>query len=124
MDIDINLEPEPGESDKDVESKNLTASATEIPKTSSESMKVVQDKFENTSAGIDIGFLASEFPSQSDIENYVTRGHIDFPLTLLKDGKNQTFPIGILKFRKLIQNSIPETGLSGVSIFLKKSAIY
>ena len=81
MDIDINLESGPGRSDKDVESKNQAASATEIPKTSSESMKVVQDKFENTSPGLDIGFLP-EFPSQSDINNYVTSGHIDFPLTL------------------------------------------
>jgi len=84
-----------------VESKNQADSATEIHKTSSESMKVVQDKFENTGAGLGIGFLAAEFPSQSDIENYVTRGHIDFPLTLPKDGKNQTFPIGILKFRNI-----------------------
>jgi len=58
-------------------------------------MKVVQDKFENTNAALDIGFLAAEFPSQSDIKNYVTRGQIDFLLTLPKDGKNQTFPIGI-----------------------------
>ena len=77
MDIDINLEPGAGGSDKYVGSKNKADSATEIPKTSSESMKVVQDKFENTSAGLDIGFLAAEFPSQSDTENYVTRGHID-----------------------------------------------
>ena len=69
VDIDISLEPEPGGSDKDVESKNPTDSATDIPKTSSESMKVVQDKFENASAGLDIGFLAAEFSSQSDIEN-------------------------------------------------------
>jgi len=42
-------------------------------------------------------------------------------LTLPKDGKNQTCPIGTLKFIKLIQNSILETGLSGVSIVLIKS---
>ena len=82
-------------------------------------MKVVQDKFKNTSAGLDIGFLTGEIPSQSDIKSYVTKGHIDFPLTLPKDGKNQTFPIGVLKFRKLMQNSIPENGLSGVSITLE-----
>ena len=36
-------------------------------------------------------------------ENYVTRGHIDFPLTLPTDGKNQTFPRGrpVLKFRNI-----------------------
>ena len=51
-------------------------------------MKAVQDKIENTSAGLDIGFLAAEFPSQSDIENCVTRSHVDFPLTLPEDGKN------------------------------------
>ena len=39
--------------------------------------------------------------SQSDIENCVTRGRIHFPLTLPKDGKNQTFPIGVLKFRNI-----------------------
>ena len=67
-------------------------------------MKVVQEKFEKISTGLvrlDIGFLTAEFPSQSDIENYVTRGHIDFTLTLPKDGNNQTFPEGILKFRNI-----------------------
>jgi len=67
MDIDIDLEPGPGGTDQKVESKTQAGSATEFSKTSSESMKVVQDKFENTSAGLDIGFLAAEFPSQSDI---------------------------------------------------------
>ena len=65
-------------------------------------MKVVQDKFEKNSSGLvglDIGFLTAEFPSQSDIVKYVTRGHIDFPLTLPKDGNNQRFPEGMLKFR-------------------------
>jgi len=96
MDIDINLEPGPSGLDKDVKSKNQADSAKEIPKTSSESMKVVQDKFENTRAVLDIGFLAAEFPSQSDIANYVTRGHIDLSSTLPKGGNNQTFPIGSL----------------------------
>ena len=67
-------------------------------------MKVVQEKFEKIRTGVvglDIGFLTEEFPSQSNIENYVTRGHIDFPLTLPKDGNNQTFPEGILKFRNI-----------------------
>jgi len=45
MDVDINLEPGPGGSDKDVESKNQADSATEIPKTSRESMKVVKINF-------------------------------------------------------------------------------
>jgi len=80
----INLEPGPDGSDENVESKHQANNATEIPKTSSESMQVVQDKLENTTAGLDIGFLAAEFVSQSDIENYVTRGHIDFPLHCLK----------------------------------------
>ena len=48
--------------------------------------------------GLDIGFLSAEFPSQSDIENYVTIGQIDFLLTLPKDGNKQTFPEGIIKF--------------------------
>ena len=39
-DIDINLEPGPGRADKNVYSIN----ATTIPKTNSETMKVVQDK--------------------------------------------------------------------------------
>ena len=43
MGIDVNSEPGPGGADKDVESKIQADSATEIPKTSSESMKVVQD---------------------------------------------------------------------------------
>jgi len=51
--------------------------------------------------------LAVEFPSQSDIENYVNRGHIDFPLILPKGGKNQTFPVGILKFRNI--NAVQHT---------------
>ena len=66
-------------------------------------MKVVPDKFEkNSTDGIvrlDIEFLTAKIPSQSDKENYVTRGHIDFPLTLPKDDNDQTFPKGILKFR-------------------------
>ena len=35
------------------------------------------------------------------MENYVTGGHIDFPLTLPKDGNNQTFPEGMLKIRNI-----------------------
>ena len=33
------------------------------------------------------------------MKNYVTRGHIDFPLP--KDGNNQAFPEGIQKFRNI-----------------------
>jgi len=40
MDTDIDLEPGPCGSDKNVESKKQADSATEIPKTSSKSMKV------------------------------------------------------------------------------------
>ena len=32
--------------------------------------------------GCNIGFITAEFPSQSYIDNYVIRGHIDIPLTL------------------------------------------
>jgi len=59
MDIDINLEPGPDGTDQNLDSQNQADSATEIPKTSSESMKVVQNTIENTSAGLDIGFLAT-----------------------------------------------------------------
>jgi len=45
MDTDIDLEPEPCGSDKNVESKKQADSAIEIPETSSESKKVVPDKF-------------------------------------------------------------------------------
>jgi len=41
MNSDVNVEQRPGGSDKNVESKNQADSATEIPKTSCESMKVV-----------------------------------------------------------------------------------
>ena len=43
---------------------------------------------------LEIKFLAAQFPSHLDIENYITSGHIDFLLTLPKDGNNQTFPEG------------------------------
>ena len=105
MDIDINSEPGPGPDDRYVHSKNQAGRATEIPKSSSESMKVVPVNLKKNSTdglvSLDIGFLTAEIPSQSDIENYVTRGHIDFPLTLPKDANNQTFPEGILKFKNV-----------------------
>jgi len=91
MDTDIDLEPGPCGSDKNVESKNQADSATEIPKTSGESMKVVQDKFENTSVGLHIGIPRSRISCSMRHRDYVTRGHIDFPSTLPKDGKNQIF---------------------------------
>ena len=106
--IDINSGP--GGADNHVGSKNHADNATKISKLSSKSMKVVPDKFEKNSTGLvglDIGFLIAEVPSQSDIENYVTRGHVDFPLTLPKDDNNQTFPEGILKFRNI--NAEPHT---------------
>ena len=37
-------------------------------------------------------------------------------MTLLKDGNNQTFPEGILKFRNMNAEQHTETGLSGVNI--------
>ena len=67
-------------------------------------MKVVQDKCKKISiglVGLDIGFLTAEFPSQSDIHNYLTRGIIDFPLTFPKDGKYETFSGGILNSRNI-----------------------
>ena len=42
MDIDINSGPD--RADKSVDSENQADSATEIPKSNCESMKVVQDK--------------------------------------------------------------------------------
>ena len=55
-------------------------------------MKLVPNKCEEISTwlvGLDIGFLSAEFPSKSDMEYYVTRGHFHFPLTLPKDGKSK-----------------------------------
>ena len=105
MDIDNNSELGPGTDDRYVHSKNQAVRATKIPKSSSESMKVVPVNLKKNSTeglvSLDIGFLTAEIPSQSDIENYVTRGHIDFFLTLSKDGNNQTFPEGILKFKNI-----------------------
>ena len=105
MDIDNNSEPGPGTDDRYVHSKNQASRATEIPKSSSESMKVVPVNLKKNSTdglvGLDVGFLTAEIPSQSDIENYVTRGHINFRLTLPKDGNNQTFPEGRLKFKNI-----------------------
>ena len=117
MVVDINSEPGPGRADKNVDSKNQADSATEIPKSNSESMKMFQDKLENNSTGLvrrDIGFLTAEFHSQSDMVNYVTIGHIDFTLTLPQDGNIQILSEGTQKFRTI--NSIPDTGMSGVSI--------
>ena len=56
-------------------------------------MKVVHDKCKKNITGLvrlGIGFFTAEFPSQSDIENNAIRCHIDFPLTLPKDGNNQS----------------------------------
>ena len=44
MDIDVNSEPGSGRADKSVDSKNQASTATEIPKSNSKSMNVVQDK--------------------------------------------------------------------------------
>ena len=49
MYIDINSENGPAGKCKNVDSKIQTDSATEISKSNCESMKVVQDKFENIS---------------------------------------------------------------------------
>ena len=101
MNIDINSEPGPGRADRIVDSQNQADSATEIHKLNSESKKVVQNNSFNISTGLvghDIGFLTAECHSQSYIEKYVTRSHIDFPMTLPKGVNNQTFPVGILNF--------------------------
>ena len=83
MDIDINSELGPDRADRSVDYKSQADSVTEVPKSSSEKMKAVPDKCHKNSIGLvgfDIAFLTAEFPSQSDIENYVTRVHIYFPL--------------------------------------------
>ena len=64
--------------------------------------QIVNQDIRKNSTGLlvlDIGFLTAEFASQTDMENYITRGHINFPLPLPKDGNNQTFSEGILMFR-------------------------
>ena len=83
--IDINSKPGIGIADKHVDSKNQPDSATEIFKSSSESIKVIPDKLKKSSTGLvrfDIKFLTAEISCQSNIKNYVTRGHIYFSLTL------------------------------------------
>ena len=82
MDVDINSEPGPGKADKSAISNNQADSATEIHKSNSESMNVVQDKFERNSNGLvalDIEFLPAEFPFQSDIENCAIEVILTFP---------------------------------------------
>ena len=51
MNIDINSEPGSGRAEKSVDSNSQTDSATEIPKSKSESLKVVRDKYEKISTG-------------------------------------------------------------------------
>ena len=55
----------------------------------------------NSIVCIDIGNLATENPSKSDIEEYVTKGHIAIPETFPKDINNKPFPESILSFRKV-----------------------
>ena len=52
---------------------------------------------------LEIGFLTANSSSQSDIENYVTSGNIDFPLTLSMDGQKQTSPEGILTLKDIYE---------------------
>ena len=60
---------------------------------------------------LDIGFLSAESHSQSDIEKYVTRGHIDLPSISPKGAET------------LMQNSMHETGLSSVSVSIRSHCI-
>ena len=65
MVMDINSVPGPGGADKNVDSKRQADS--EIPKTRSESIKVVQEKFYEISTGLvvlDIRFIIAEFSYQ------------------------------------------------------------
>ena len=52
MDKNINLETGPAIADKHVDFKNQADSRTEIPKSSSESIKVFPDKFEKNRLGL------------------------------------------------------------------------
>ena len=66
-----------------------------------------------SSVGLDIGYITNEFPSQVEIEKYITSGHIPVPKQFPKDLNNQTFPERTLKFWALMENYIRETGLFG-----------
>ena len=44
-------------------------------------------------------------------------------MTLPKDGNNQTFPEGILKFRNINAEEHPETGLFGVTLLASVTEI-
>ena len=48
--------------------------------------------------GFDIGCITNEFPSQVEIEKYITSGHIPLPKQFQKDLNNQTYPESTLKF--------------------------
>ena len=71
MDIDNSSEPGPGTDDRYVHFKSQAGRATEIPKSSSESMKVVPVNLKKNSTdglvSLDIGFLTAEILSQSDM---------------------------------------------------------
>ena len=82
-------------------------------------MKVVQDKCKKITTWLvmlDIGFLTAEFPSQSDMEYYGTRGHIDIQLELPKDGNNKTLPEGKPKFSNINAEQHTRNELVWVSI--------
>ena len=51
-----------------------------------------------SSVGLDIGCITNKFPSQVEIEKYITSGHIPLPKQFPKDLNNQTFPESTLKF--------------------------
>ncbi|XP_013777812.1 zinc finger MYM-type protein 1-like, partial [Limulus polyphemus] len=59
----------------------------------------LEDERSNHCVGLDIECIITEFPSQKEIDNYVTNGNIPLPKTFPKDTCNQVFPESIMKFQ-------------------------
>ena len=102
----VNSECEPGTSGVYVHSKSWADSEQEVSEASKSPVEVVVvDKLDrnNTDEAVrlDIGFLTSEIPFQSDIEKYVIKGHTHFPLTLPNDSSNRAFPKSVLTSRNI-----------------------
>ena len=51
-----------------------------------------------STVGLDIGCVTNEFPSQAEIEKYITNGHIPLLKQFPKDLNNKTFLESTLKF--------------------------
>ena len=51
----------------------------------------------DSDVGLDIGCITNEFPSEVEIEKYISSGHIPLPKQFPKDLNNQTFPESTLK---------------------------